>query len=128
MIYYEAEKSKSTITVTFDQFISERMHGKFVNIQYIQKFRYQAYLLKFMVDFNLYELQGKDSEVFADPSAFSKEENVFSYFDFINKVMSRIYELVHEERLPMVTEDIRSGLEFRKGKATGDWFFTRIPQ
>ena len=35
MIYHEAEKSQGSITIAFDQFISESMHGQFVNFQYI---------------------------------------------------------------------------------------------
>jgi len=122
MIYYEAEKSKSVVIVAFDQFLSESIHGQFVNFQYIQNFRYQAYLLKFLVDFNLVELQGKDSEALTDPTAFSEEADVFSHFDFINEVMSRIYELIHEEKFPRVTEEMRKGLQLKKGKAIGDWF------
>ena len=122
MIYHEAEKSQGSITVAFDQLFSESMHGQFVNFQYISKFRYQTYLLKFLVEFNLSELQGKDPEMFANPDAFSEEAGVFSYFDFTNKVISRIYDIIHEERLPRVTKEMRSGLQLKKGKATGDWF------
>ena len=60
--------------------------------------------------------------MFANPDAFSDEAGVFSYFDFTNKVISQIYDIIHEERLPRVTEEMRSGLQLKKGKATGDWF------
>ena len=99
-----------------------------MNFQYIQKFRYQAYLIKILVDFNLSELQGKDPVSFANSAAFSEESNVFTFFDFTNKVMSQVFELIHEERLNRVTEDMRSGLHLMKKKATGDWFYTNILQ
>ena len=88
MIYHKEEKSQSPITVAFDQLISESMHGQFINFQYIQKFRYQTYLLKFLVEFNLTKLQGKDPETFVNPEVLSEEARIFSYFDFTNKVIS----------------------------------------
>ena len=78
--------------------------------------------MKILVDFNLSELQGKDPVSFANSAAFSEESNVFTFFDFTNKVMSQVFELIHEERLNRVTEDMISGLQLMKKKATGDWF------
>ena len=125
MIYYEAEKSKSVVIVAFDQFLSESVHGKFLNFQYIQKFRYQAYLLNFHVEFNLEESRGEDPKAFVDPATLSEEANVFSHYDFINKIMSKIYDLIHEGKFPRVIEEMRKGLQLKKGKATGDWFLYR---
>ena len=44
------------------------------------------------------KLQGKDPETFANPEVLSEEAGIFSYFDFTNKVISHIYELIHGER------------------------------
>lgn len=73
MIYYEDDSSKSLVTAAFDQFLSEIINSQFMNFQYLQKFRYQAYLVKFIIDFYLAELQGKDPDAFADPAALSEE-------------------------------------------------------
>ena len=78
--------------------------------------------MKILVDFNLSKLQGKDLVSFANSAAFSEESIVFTFFDFTNKVMSQVFELIHEERLNRVTEDMISGLQLMKKKATGDWF------
>ena len=75
--------------------------------------------MNILVDFKLSELQGKDPVSFANLVSFSKESNVFTFFDFTNKVMSQVFELIHEERLNRVTEDMRSGLQLTKKKATG---------
>ena len=56
VVYYEAEKSKNMVTVAFDQFLSESIHEQFINFWHLQKFRYQAYFLRFIVGFNLEEL------------------------------------------------------------------------
>jgi len=122
MIYYEAESSKSSVTITFDQFLIESINGQFVNFQYLQKFRYQAYLVNFIVDFNLAELQRKDPDAFADPAALSEEIGVFSHCNFINKIMSRVYELLYEDIVPKVTVQMSKNLQLVKNKATGDWF------
>ena len=39
VVYYEADKSKSSVTVTFDQFLSERINGQLANFQFLHKFR-----------------------------------------------------------------------------------------
>jgi len=78
--------------------------------------------MKFIIDFNLVELQGKDPKAFADPATLSEEVGVFSHCDYINRIMSIIYELIHEEKLPRVIEEMRKSLQLKKGKATGDWF------
>jgi len=122
MVYYEANSSKGSVTVAFDQFLNDSINGQFTNFQFLQKFRYQAYLVKFIIDFNLAELQGMDPQAFADPATLSEDIWVFSHCDFINKIISRIYELLYEDKLPRVTEEMRKSLRLTKGKATSDWF------
>ena len=48
-------------------------------------------------------MQGKDPEAFADPTTLSEEIRVFSHCNFINKIISRVYEPLHEEKFPRVT-------------------------
>lgn len=55
-------------------------------------------------------------------ATLSEEVGVFSHCDYINKILSIIYGLIHEEKFPRVTEEMRKGLQLKKGKATGDWF------
>jgi len=56
MVYYEVDSSKGQVTVAFDEFLSDSINGQFANFQFLQKFRYSAYLVKFIIDFNLSEL------------------------------------------------------------------------
>jgi len=56
MIYYEADSSKGSFTIAYNQFLSESINGQFANFLFLQKFKYQAYLVKFIIDFNLAEL------------------------------------------------------------------------
>jgi len=122
IIYYEADIAKNRVTVTLDQFLSKNIHGQFINFKFLQKFRYQAYLLKFIVDVNLEELHNKVPEAFVDLVTLSEEVGVFSHDEFINNIMSNIYELIYEDRFPRVIEDMRKALQLKKGKTTGDWF------
>jgi len=122
MVYYEADNSKGSVIVAFDQFLSDSINGQFVNFQFLQKFRYLAYLVKFITNFNLAELQGKDPRAFVDSTTLSEDAGVFSHCDFISKIISRFYELLYEDKLPRVTKETRKSLQLSESKATSDWF------
>ena len=68
VVYFEADKSEDSVTIAFDQFLSESINCQMVNFKLLQKFRYAAYLVKFIIDFNLNILMAKDLETFRRPS------------------------------------------------------------
>lgn len=53
MVYFEVDKSKGLVIVVFDQFLSESINFQMLNFKFLKKFRYTAYLVKFIIDFNL---------------------------------------------------------------------------
>ena len=65
--------------------------------------------MKFITDFNLNELQAKDPWAFVKPGELSKDARVLSHCEFINKVISRFYEFLYEDR---VTEEMHKSLQF----------------
>jgi len=78
--------------------------------------------VKFITDFNLNELRAKDPRAFTKLADLSEDVGVLSYCEFVNKVISRFYELLYEDKLPRVTKEMRKSLQLSEGKTTGDWF------
>ncbi len=78
VVFYEVDKLNDSVTVALDQFLSESINGYMANFQFLQKFRYAAYLVKIIIDFNLDVLQAKDPKTFRKPSELSQDVEVLS--------------------------------------------------
>jgi hypothetical protein len=64
------------------------------------------------------------TNVFLKDLNFLVEAENISFFDFINKVMSIIYQLIFNNEFPRVSEDMKNKLKL-SSKPTGDWFLFR---
>lgn len=60
---------------------------------------------------NLLELQKQDSVLFSKNFNISMETGSMSFFEFTNKVMSRIYQLFFNAELPRVFQDMNTKLQ-----------------
>lgn len=85
-------------------------------------------MLTFIVQFNLEELQGKDPEAFADPVVLSEEVGAPSHCEFINKIMFKVYKLIHQENFPRVIEEMRKGIQLKRTKLKVTGFCISIAQ
>ena len=82
--------------LNFDEFLAGRIHSQLVNFHCERHFRYQTLLLFMVIQANLEELQEKDALLFYDNFNISKEVGNISFFELLNKVMERIYQLMFE--------------------------------
>ena len=75
---------------------------------------------------NQVELKQMDPDFFSDLSIISTEVKKITMFVFINKIMSKVYKLIHNIELPRVLEEMKNNCNLvRKiGQETG--FFTGI--
>jgi len=91
LFFFDPESSLGAFR--FDDFMAQAMHIQLANFNQIKRFRHQNYLLKMILVLNWSRLQEMDSVLFTDLSIVSEESHKLSIFEFINKVMSRIYEI-----------------------------------
>ena len=77
-------------------------------------FRFQSYLQKIFISFNEENLQL--------PKMVLTEEMSKDYSKFMNFLMSEIYNVIFQKRLPSVLPEMRTTLKFSTDSRIGDWF------
>lgn len=105
----------------YDEFLVNRIHSQLVNFHLEKHFRYQTLLLLTFVHSNLAHLQKQDPLLFSDNFNISEESTNIYFFEFTNKIMARIYQLIFYSELPRVLEEMRNKLQLSTNP-TGDWF------
>jgi hypothetical protein len=112
LAFFQSESSQS-VCISFDKFIADNIHKQLVNFQSLRHFRYYTYLLKIFLETNKRE--------FPEATFISTECKRITLLIFINKVMSRVYNLIFNTSLPRVLDDMRSYLQPNPENRVGDW-------
>jgi hypothetical protein len=63
-----------------------------------------------------------DPDLFSDLSIIYAEAKRISMFDFLNKIMSKVYMLIHNVDFPGVFEEMKIKLQFDSDYRVGDCF------
>lgn len=108
----------------FDEFLAEKIHSQVENFHMERSFRYQKLLLLMVIHSNLEELHEMDQVTFSYKFNIFVETRSFSFLEFVNKVMARIYCLFFDSKLPRVSKDMRVKLQLST-EPTRDWFLYR---
>jgi hypothetical protein len=112
LAFFQSDSIHS-IYISFDKFIADNIHKHLVNFQSLRHFRYYTYLLKSFLE--------KNKREFLEEEFISIECNRITFLIFINKVMSRVYNLMFNTILPIVVNDMRSYLQPNPKTTMGDW-------
>ena len=99
------------MSLNFDEFMVGRIHSQLVNFHYERHFRYWTLLLLMVIHANLVELQEKGPLLFFDNFNISEEVGNVSFFEFLNKVMERMYQLIFEQEMPRVFNEMKDKLQ-----------------
>ena len=100
----------------FDDFLAENIRSQLANFHGTKVFRFQSFLLRMLIAYNEEDLQVPELEITVDMAT--------DYCKFMNQLMAEIYDLLFQERLPMVFPEMRQMLQLSNGKKIGDWFLT----
>ena len=111
LTFFQSESSQS-VCISFEGFIVDNVHKQLVNFQSLRHFRYYTYLLKTFLETNKRE--------FPEETFISTECKRITMFIFINKVMSRVHNLIFNTSLPRVIDDMRSYLHPNPENSVGD--------
>jgi hypothetical protein len=84
-----------------------------VNLESLRNFRYYTYLLKIFLETN--------KKHFPKATFISNECKRITMLILINKIMSRVYNLIFNTNLPRVLEDMKSYLQPNPKNREGDW-------
>ena len=76
----------------------------------MKRIRYQTLLLQIFLFFNHDEFQNQDPALFSRNFNISMEIGTVQFFEFTNKLMSRIYQMIFDTELPRVFEDMKNKL------------------
>jgi hypothetical protein len=112
LTFFQLESSQS-FYISFDKFIADNVHKQLVNFQSLRHFRYYTYLLKMFLETNKKE--------FLEATFISTECKIITMLIFINKIMSRVYNLIFNTILRRVLEDMKSYLYPNLKNKVGDW-------
>jgi hypothetical protein len=112
LTFFQSESSQS-VCISFEGFIADNVHKQLVNFQSLRHFRYYTYLLKMFLETNKKE--------FPEATFISTECKRITMLIFINKIMSRVYNLIFNTSLPRVLEDMKSYLQPNPENRVGDW-------
>jgi hypothetical protein len=91
-----------SVHINFDQFLADTIHKQLVNFHSLRHFRYYTYLLKIF-------LKTKKRE-FHEATFVPTKCKRITLLIFINKIMSRVYNLIFNTNLPRVLDDMGSYL------------------
>jgi hypothetical protein len=105
--------SGQSVRVSFDEFIAENIHQQLVNFSSLRHFRYYSHLLRMFLGSNNNEL--------LEAAFISTKCKKITMLIFINKIMSRIYNLIFGSDLPRVLEEMKSSLQPSPENVMGDW-------
>ena len=105
----------------FYEFLDEKIHSQLENFHIEKSFTYQTLLLLMVIHSNLAKLKERDQVAFPNKFNIFVESWSFSFLEFANKVMARIYYLFFDTELPRVSEDMKVKLQFST-MPTRDWF------
>ena len=94
-----------------DEFLAEKIHSQLENFHMEKSFKYLTLLLLMVIHSNLAELQERDQVTFLDKFNISMETGSFSFLEFANKVMARLYFLFFDSELPRVSKDMKVKLQ-----------------
>lgn len=112
----------------FVEYLARAIHTQFLKFKSMRSFRYQAYLLKlfmFQNDSNFQEFQAfceNEDILFYWPSIIKDHDNMFGIFNFINQSMSKIYQMIFQSRLPIISLELKNLLQLSPDTRTGDWY------
>jgi hypothetical protein len=105
--------SGQSVSVNFDKFIAENMHQQLVNFNSLRHFRYYMHLLRVFLESNKTE--------FPETAFILTECKRITMLIFINKIMSRVYNIIFGSDLPRVLEEMKSSLQPNPESRVGDW-------
>ena len=106
-------ESGESVSVSFDKFIIENMHQQLVNFNSLRHFRYYTHLLRVFLESN--------KTKFFETAFISTECKRITMLISINKIMSRVYNLIFGSNLPRVLEEIKSFLQPNLESRVGYW-------
>jgi hypothetical protein len=112
LAFFQSDSSLS-VCISFDQFIADNIHKQLVNFHSVRHFGYYTHLLKIFLETNKRE--------FLEATFISTKCKRITLLIFINKVMSRVYNLIFNTNLPRVMDDMRSNLQRNPENKVGDW-------
>jgi hypothetical protein len=98
LTFFKSESGLS-VCISFNQFIVDNIHKQLVNFHSLRHFKYYTYLLKIFLETNKRE--------FLESTFVSIECKRITLLIFINEVMSRVYNLIFNTKLPRVLDDMR---------------------
>jgi hypothetical protein len=103
MLKFFQSESGLSVYISFDQFIADNIHKQLVNFCFLRNFRYYTYLLKILLETNKRELP--------EATFISIECKRITLIMFINKVISKAYNLIFNTNLTRVLDDMSSYLQ-----------------
>jgi hypothetical protein len=109
--FFQSE-SGQVVCINFDEFLADTIHKQLVNFHSLRHFRYCTYLMKIFLTSNNAEIPEAES--------ISIERNMMTSVIFINKVMSKAYQMIFNVKLPRVIEEMRIHLQNPEDRV-GDW-------
>lgn len=107
--------------LVLDQFLVDKIHSQLENLQLMKHFKYQTVLFHIFIYTNQDDLQRQEPTLFALGFSISLENGNFSFFDFTNRLMSRVYELIFDTELPIVSQEMNNKIHVTSNH-TRDWF------
>ena len=98
----------------FVEYLEDLIHIQLLNFNSMRSFRYQAYLLNLFMSQN--DLNFQDIQAFLEAetihiswlSTIRAYDNMFGTFNFINQIMSRIYQMIFQTTFPEFCENSKT--------------------
>jgi hypothetical protein len=103
LLTFFMSKSGQSVCVSFDKFIFDNMHQHLVNFNSLRHFKYYTHLLRIFPKSNKTE--------FPETAFISTECKSITMLIFINKIMSRVYNIIFGSDLTRVLEEMKSCLQ-----------------
>ena len=112
-------ESHSVHYFSLDEYLAEVIHIQLVELQKFIFFKDQSYLLNMLLCSNVTELQFLSTIFSLD---LPKQINMF---EFMNSIMSEMYNLLFDEVLPRVLEEMKVMMQSSPEYRIGDWFLNK---
>jgi hypothetical protein len=100
------------VCINFDEFLVDTIHKQLVNFHCLRHFRYCTSLMNIFLTNNNAEMPEEES--------ITIEINMMTSVIFINKVMSKAYQMIFNVKLPRFIEEMRIHLQNPEDRI-GDW-------
>ena len=113
----ESEESSQLVQypcLKFDEFLVENIHSQLMDFHKTRSFIFQSYLLKMFLSFN--------DENLHLPEMVLTEEMSRDYSKFMNHLMSEVYRVIFQKKLPRLFLKMKDISKFSPDKRIGDWF------